>query len=209
VAQNVIDVTSINHLHNVDVCSASAIAAGAPNVLKFAPAPRSIIRACDFDSLQELAEYLLYLDRNETAYQEYLQWKTESGPTQEFQSLMATSDTNPFCRMCIAAAETKQWAFDEVHQERLKQFEELRAAFHELNAQLDEDRAVTCKGKDKWWHIELPDNQTVYTMHDTVLPAPADEITVAIRAPAPAADDEITVAIREPATAAAADLQWT
>jgi hypothetical protein len=42
--------------------------AGAPNVLKFAPGPRSIIRACDFDSQQDLADYLLYLDRNNTAY---------------------------------------------------------------------------------------------------------------------------------------------
>jgi hypothetical protein len=42
--------------------------AGAPNVLKFAPGPRSIIRACDFDNQQDLADYLMYLDRNETAY---------------------------------------------------------------------------------------------------------------------------------------------
>jgi hypothetical protein len=42
--------------------------AGAPNVLKFSPGPRSIIRACDFDSQQDLADYLVYLDRNDTAY---------------------------------------------------------------------------------------------------------------------------------------------
>eukprot|EP00775_Hariotina_reticulata_P009681 gene9681-9839_t len=107
------------------------------------------------------------------AYQEYLQWK-ESGPTQEFQSLMATSDTNPFCRMCIAAAQGKQWAFDDAHRERLKQFAELRAAFDVLNAQLDEDRAVACRGRDKWWHIELPENQTFYTTHENALPADVD-----------------------------------
>lgn len=37
-------------------------------MLKFAPGQRSIIRACDFDSAQDLADYLLYLDSNDTAY---------------------------------------------------------------------------------------------------------------------------------------------
>jgi hypothetical protein len=45
-----------------------SLLAGAPNVLKFAPGPRFIIRACDFDSQQDLADYLLYLNTNDTAY---------------------------------------------------------------------------------------------------------------------------------------------
>jgi hypothetical protein len=43
---------------------------GAPNILKYAPGPRSIIRACDFDSAEQLADYLKYLDR----------WGGEAGP---------------------------------------------------------------------------------------------------------------------------------
>nr|CAB3247563.1 alpha-(1,3)-fucosyltransferase 9-like [Phallusia mammillata] len=41
--------------------------------LKIAP-PNSFIYAHDFKSPKEIAEYLKYLDRNQTAYVEYLNW---------------------------------------------------------------------------------------------------------------------------------------
>lgn len=47
---------------------------GCKNVEDFAP-PHSVIDANKFESAQALAEYLNYLDRNDTAYNEYLHWK--------------------------------------------------------------------------------------------------------------------------------------
>ena len=51
---------------------------GAPDVEDFAPGPHSLIRTADFPSPRELADYLLYLTRNSTAYNEYFTWKSES-----------------------------------------------------------------------------------------------------------------------------------
>ena len=49
---------------------------GAPYVDQFLPcASKCIIKAEDFASEQDLADYLLYLDRNLTAYAEFLTWK--------------------------------------------------------------------------------------------------------------------------------------
>ena len=39
--------------------------------------PGSFINAADFDSVKDLADYLKYLDKNETAYNQYFQWKTK------------------------------------------------------------------------------------------------------------------------------------
>lgn len=49
---------------------------GAPDVAGFAPDPRSYINAEDFGSVQELAAHLSYLDQNDTAYNELLDWKS-------------------------------------------------------------------------------------------------------------------------------------
>ena len=48
---------------------------GAPNVEEFSPGKKSFINTADFQSPQELAEHLLWLDNNDDAYQEYFQWK--------------------------------------------------------------------------------------------------------------------------------------
>ena len=37
--------------------------------------PGSFINAADFDSVKDLADYLKYLDKNDTAYNQYFQWK--------------------------------------------------------------------------------------------------------------------------------------
>lgn len=50
---------------------------GCNNLADFAP-PHSTIDANDFRSPKELAEYLLYLDKNDTAYNEYFQWKYDN-----------------------------------------------------------------------------------------------------------------------------------
>ena len=39
--------------------------------------PGSFINAADFDSIKALADYLNYLDKNDTAYNQYFQWKTK------------------------------------------------------------------------------------------------------------------------------------
>ena len=39
--------------------------------------PGSYIDVRDFSSVKELADYLLYLDKNNTAYNEYLSWRTK------------------------------------------------------------------------------------------------------------------------------------
>ena len=39
--------------------------------------PGSFINAADFDSVKALADYLKYLDKNDTAYNQYFQWKTK------------------------------------------------------------------------------------------------------------------------------------
>ena len=43
-------------------------------VERFLP-PKSYINVRDFKSAKHLAEYLLYLDKNDTAYRSYFEWK--------------------------------------------------------------------------------------------------------------------------------------
>ncbi|PIK36730.1 putative alpha-(1,3)-fucosyltransferase 6-like [Apostichopus japonicus] len=45
-------------------------------LVKLAP-PNSFIHADQFESMDKMAEYLLYLDGNDTAYKEYFTWKRE------------------------------------------------------------------------------------------------------------------------------------
>lgn len=58
---------------------------GAPNGKKFGPSSKSMLFADDFETPEKMAEHILYLDKNDTAYQEYLEWK-HHGPTDDFVS---------------------------------------------------------------------------------------------------------------------------
>jgi hypothetical protein len=49
---------------------------GPRNYDVFLPSPKSVIRADSFSSAFDLAQYLIYLSTNRTAYLEYLPWKT-------------------------------------------------------------------------------------------------------------------------------------
>lgn len=79
---------------------------GAPEVADFMPGgPGSFINALDFASPQALANHLLMLDHNQTAYLEYFEWR-QRRPSLEFLYLQSQSFTNlgedswP-CRACL------------------------------------------------------------------------------------------------------------
>eukprot|EP01083_Nonionella_stella_P274935 933628_1 len=50
---------------------------GAPNIKWFWPSSHSVIRVLDYPTTAALADHLLYLDGNRTAFREYLQWKVD------------------------------------------------------------------------------------------------------------------------------------
>ncbi len=60
-----------------------------------------------------MADYLLYLDRNETAYNEYLEWKWK-GPDLHFIMLMDNSIVHSNCRFCIRAGDIDRKVIGEV-----------------------------------------------------------------------------------------------
>ena len=72
---------------------------GAPNIDLFTPSDHSIIKVDDYNSIESLVEHLQYLDQNETAYGEYLQWKKD-GTSKIFQKVISINDVDPFCRLC-------------------------------------------------------------------------------------------------------------
>ncbi len=51
---------------------------GAPNIQMYEPAPHSFINILDFNSVEEVVEYLKYLllPENRNEYDKYLDWKT-------------------------------------------------------------------------------------------------------------------------------------
>ena len=58
--------------------------------------PKSaFINVKDYSSPKELADYLLYLDRNRTAYNSYFKWK------KYISYLNAVTNFSPICHMCI------------------------------------------------------------------------------------------------------------
>jgi len=76
---------------------------GVSDVHAHAP-PHSVISAHDFPSPSALAAYLLYLDKNDTAYNEYLAWKEKDfGP--DFKGILTMSKVSPFCSVCVRSAD--------------------------------------------------------------------------------------------------------
>eukprot|EP00798_Chlamydomonas_sp_ICE-L_P001470 gene1470-32852_t len=115
------DWVSSTFFRNLDA-GAVPVYLGAPNILKYAPGERSIIRACDFDSAEDLVDYLLALAERPEAYREYLEWKLDTGPNPEFKTMVSLHDTNVW----------------------------LAKQFATLNDRLDEERTVPCRGKMEW-----------------------------------------------------------
>jgi hypothetical protein len=74
---------------------------GAPNVEAFAPGEHCFINTADFREPKELAEYLLYLQENDAAYEAYFAWK-ERPFRPAFLSYLAAQETDAFVRLCQA-----------------------------------------------------------------------------------------------------------
>jgi hypothetical protein len=72
---------------------------GAPNVARLAPREDCFINAADFSGPDELAGYLLELDRDELAYARYLNWR-EQPYAAEFSALCERNRTHPLVRLC-------------------------------------------------------------------------------------------------------------
>ena len=67
---------------------------GSDDAHKLVP-PKSYIDVRNFNSPKELAEYILYLDRNLTAYQSYFNWKDHYQVHNGHYSI-----TTVFCKFC-------------------------------------------------------------------------------------------------------------
>jgi len=72
---------------------------GAPNVAEFAPVEDCYINTNNFSGPAELAEYLLYLDRDDQAYGRYLNWR-ERPYNSSFQALCRKNEAPAFERLC-------------------------------------------------------------------------------------------------------------
>jgi len=74
---------------------------GAQNVNDFKPGNHSIINVNDFKDPKSLAEYLLYLDRNEDKYQEYFIWRKEKNILPKFKEIIGYNKYSFQCRLCL------------------------------------------------------------------------------------------------------------
>jgi hypothetical protein len=72
---------------------------GAPNIDEFAPAEKCYINVNSFKSTNDLVDYLMVLDKDDSMYQQYLAWKEESFQ-QRFIHKLDTQQLHPFVRLC-------------------------------------------------------------------------------------------------------------
>jgi len=71
---------------------------GTSNIADFAP-EHSYINVNDFESPQELAEYLKFLDQNDDAYEEYLAWKKKGDIGENLSRLVEIRKLNSICQL--------------------------------------------------------------------------------------------------------------
>lgn len=79
---------------------------GAPNIEEFAPADHCYINAAKFKNPQELAGFLLALEEDDTAYQDYLAWK-EKPLRPGFLKMLDDVREPHLVRLCKAVGEEK------------------------------------------------------------------------------------------------------
>ena len=78
---------------------------GAPNVDRFTPSKKSIIKVSDFgNDAKELANYINRLNENDNEMAEYLKWK-DQGPQKQFLDLQTVSPRSGPCRLCMQIAQ--------------------------------------------------------------------------------------------------------
>lgn len=72
---------------------------GAPNIERYAPGDHCYIHAADFSGPQALAEYLIALSEDESAYQAYHAWRQQP-PRESYLRLYEAQRIHPFIRLC-------------------------------------------------------------------------------------------------------------
>ncbi len=93
--------------------------------------PKSYIDVSDFNSIKELADHLLYLDKNDTAYNEYFAWKASYEPVKvdsfiDYCAICAAIHSEKFgepSQVELAEVFNKKKTCDEPFKERKKQIE--------------------------------------------------------------------------------------
>ncbi len=96
----------------------TAVYMGAPNIDTFMPSNRSIIKVSDFEyviivtnfdtmptnvtcrSIEELAEYIKYLDSHDDEYQKYFEWKKKDYAP-NFKKIKEYITTDSRCKLCM------------------------------------------------------------------------------------------------------------
>ena len=66
---------------------------------------KSVIFMEDFESMDGLADYLEYLDKNDTAYLEYFQWRKTDLSSDSTYYKDVKSDTIGLCNLCSTISE--------------------------------------------------------------------------------------------------------
>ncbi|XP_018010964.1 glycoprotein 3-alpha-L-fucosyltransferase A [Hyalella azteca] len=62
--------------------------------------PHSFINVFDFPSVRHLADYLIYLDKNDTAYNEYFQWKINYEAVNSETNFYTHNKSVSWCQLC-------------------------------------------------------------------------------------------------------------
>lgn len=76
---------------------------GAPNIMDFAPAPRSVLHIKELKDVDSVAKTMKYLGEHPDAYNQSLRWKYE-GPSDSFKALVDMAAVHSSCRLCIHLA---------------------------------------------------------------------------------------------------------
>ena len=83
------------------------IVLGGANYTKLA-IPGSYINVMDFKTVKQLAEYLQYLDKNNTAYNEYFNWRLKYKVFRDFRSICE------ICKWYVTKSPLKPKVYDDL-----------------------------------------------------------------------------------------------
>jgi hypothetical protein len=131
---------------------------GARNAHEYVPSSKSAIYAYDFPSAKELAAYLLYLDKNDTAYQEYLTWK-QDGLSADFIAHSDIARVHSKCRLCTRTADLQRLDVGQQFAGNPWQQENVQAAKNSSPG----SRMVRIRERGKFWLREIYVNTLTYS----------------------------------------------